>query len=60
VKKLIRMMIIMLILIIILIKNGVTIFSIEYFLSIFGTQPIFFKSLQEVWYAEYVMKVLLR
>jgi accessory gene regulator protein AgrB len=51
VKKLIKvMMMIMLliiIIIIIIIKNGVDVFSIEYFLGIFGTRPIVFKSLEK-------------
>jgi hypothetical protein len=51
---------IIIIIIIIIINNGVAIFSFEYFLIIFGTHLIFFKSMEEVWYAEYLMKVLLR
>jgi hypothetical protein len=57
VKKLIKVMmmmimlqiiIIIILIIIIIIKNGVAVFLIEYFLGIFGTQPIFFKSLEKV------------
>ena len=57
VKKLIKMMMMMMMMM--MIKNGGAIFSIEYFFSIFGTRPIF-KSLEEVWYPEYLMKGLLR
>jgi hypothetical protein len=47
VKKLIIKVIIVII-ITIIIKDGVTVFSIQYFLSIGGTRTIFFKSLEEV------------
>ena len=49
VKKLIRIMIIIIIVIII----NLLIFSIEYFLCIFGNRPNVFKILEEVWYAKY-------